>query len=97
MEEKIEHKILVVYVGVAMIRSEDIDAYVHRVVSKIIPTTFQGEIIVIPVQDVNTRLECINPKYITESELIQKHSDLMKELQQALQEQINFIREEKHE
>jgi hypothetical protein len=92
-----EHKILVVYVGVAMIRSEDIDNYVHKVASKIIPTTFEGEIIVIPVQDINTRIECINPKYITEPELIQRHSELMKELQEALLEQIKIIKEDKHE
>ena len=97
MEEKIEHKILVVYVGVAMIRSEDIDTYVHKVASKVIPTTFQGEIIIIPVQDVNTKIECINPKYISEPELIQKHTELMKGLQEALLEQINLLREEKHE
>ena len=88
-----EHKILVVYVGVAMIRSEDIDNYVHRVASKIIPTTFEGEIIIIPIQDINTRIECINPKYITEPELIQKHGELMKELQEALLEQIKLLRE----
>jgi hypothetical protein len=92
-----EHKILVVYVGVATIRSEDIDNYVHRVVSKVIPTTFEGEIIVIPVQDVNTRIECINPKYITEPELIQQHNESMKQLQEALLEQIKIIKEEKHE
>ena len=92
-----EHKILVVYVGVAMIRTEDIDNYVHRVASKIIPTTFEGEIIIIPVQDINTKIECINPKYITEPELIQKHGELMKELEEALLEQIKLLREEKHE
>jgi hypothetical protein len=92
-----EHKILVVYVGVATIRSEDIDYYVHKIVSKVIPTTFEGEIIVIPIQDVNTRIECINPKYITEPELIQRHTELMKELQEALLEQIKIIKEEKHE
>jgi hypothetical protein len=92
-----EHKILVVYVGIAGIRSEDIDNYVHKVVSKIIPTTFEGEIIVIPIQDVNTRIECINPKYITEPELIQQHTKQMKELQEALLEQIKIIKEEKHE
>lgn len=97
MEEINEHKILVVYVGVAMIRSEDIDTYVHKVASKIIPTTFKGEIIIIPIQDINTRIECINPKYISEPELIQKHGELMRELQQALLEQIKLIKEEKNE
>jgi len=92
-----EHKILVVYVGITGIRSEDINTFVHKVVSKIVPTTFEGEIIIIPTQLLDTRIECINPKYITEPELIQEHTELMKELQEALLEQIKIIKEEKHE
>jgi len=92
-----EHKILVVYVGITGIRSEDIDTFVHKVVSKIVPTTFEGEIIIIPTQQLDTRIECINPKYITEPELFQEHTKLMKELQDALLEQLKIIKEEKHE
>ena len=88
-----EHKILVVYVGITGIRSEDINTFVHKVVSKIVPTTFEGEIIIIPTQLLDTRIECINPKYITEPELIQEHTELMKELQEALLEQIKIIKE----
>jgi hypothetical protein len=89
-----EHKILVVYVGIVGIRSEDIDTFVHKVVSKIVPTTFEGEIIIIPTQLLDTRIECINPKYITEPELIQEHTKLMKELQDALHEQLKIIKKE---
>ena len=92
-----EHKILVVYVGIVGIRSEDIDTFVHKVVSKIVPTTFEGEIIIIPTQQLDTRIECINPKYIIEPELIQQHTELMKELQDALHEQLKIIKEEKYE
>jgi len=92
-----EHKILVVYIGIAGVRGEDIDTFVHKVASKIIPTTFEGEIILIPTQQSDTRIECINPKYITEPELIQEHGKLMKELQDALHEQLKIIKEEKHE
>ena len=91
-----EHKILVVYVGIVGIRSEDIDTFVHKVVSIIVPTTFEGEIIMIPTQQFDTRIECINPKYITEPELFQEHTKLMKELQDALHEQLKIIKE-KHE
>ena len=92
-----EHKILVVYVGIVGIRSEDIDTFVHKVASKIVPTTFDGEIIIIPTQQLDTRIECINPKYITEPELIQEHNELIKKLQDALLEQLKIIKEEKHE
>ena len=92
-----EHKILVVYVGIVGIRSEDIDTFVHKVASKIVPTTFDGEIIIIPTQQLDTRIECINPKYITEPELIHEHTELIKKLQEALLEQLKIIKEEKHE
>lgn len=92
-----EHKILVVYVGISGIRTEDVDTFIHHVTSKIIPTTFEGEIIIIPAQQLDTRIVCINPKYITEPELIQEHTELMKELQDALHEQLKIIKEEKHE
>jgi len=85
--------IFVIYVGVAMVRTEDIDTFVNKVVDKVIPTTFDGEIIVIPVHDVNTRIECINPKYITESEIIKQHSESMKKLQQELQHQTELLKQ----
>jgi len=60
---KEEAKILVIYVGIAGIRSEDIDTFVHKVCNKIIPATFKGEIIIIPIQSPYTKVDCINPKY----------------------------------
>jgi len=92
-----EAKILVAYVGIAGIRSEDVETFVHKVVSKIVPTTFEGEIIVIPMQEVNTRIECINPKYITEAELIVEHTEMMKKLEEELHNQYNIIKEQKNE
>jgi len=90
-----EAKILVVYVGIGGIRSEDVPDYVNRVVAKIIPDTFQGEIITIPSQAWDTRIECINPQYITEPELIVQHTEMMKKLQEALQQQSEQIKKEK--
>lgn len=93
-----EAKILVIYVGVAGIRSEDISTYTHIIAKKIIPDTFEGEVIILPVQQVDTRIECINPQYVTEVDLIEKHTDMMKKLQEALQNQLEQIRkEEKYE
>jgi len=92
-----EHKILVAYVGIAGIRSEDVENFVHKVTSKIIPTTFEGEIIIIPTQSVDTRIDCINPKYITEAELIVEHTEMMKKLQEELHNQYNIIKEQKNE
>jgi len=92
-----ENKILVIYVGVQGIRSEDIDSFVHKVASKVIPTTFEGEIIMMPVQSPDTRIECINPKYITDEALIKEHTDLMKKLQEELHHQLEQLKLNKNE
>ncbi|MDA3779607.1 MAG: hypothetical protein PF487_05185 [Bacteroidales bacterium] len=73
-----ESKIFVIYVGVQGIRIEDIPEYVKKVTEKISPTSINGEIISIPIQSSNTRIECINPTYITNSKLIKSHTNIMK-------------------
>ena len=89
--------ILVIYVGVQGIRSEDISDYTHKIASKIIPTTFHGEVILLPTQSPDTRIECINPKYITDDELIKEHTDMMRKLQVELQQQLEIIKKENNE
>lgn len=90
-------KILVIYVGVAGVRSEDIENYVNNVAKRITPTTFDSEIIIIPVQSTETRVECINPKYITDESLIIENERLMKELHNEINKQINILKENKNE
>ena len=91
-----ENKIIVIYIGVAGVRIEDIDSYVHQVTKKIVPSSVQAEFITIPVQSYDTRIECINPKYITEEELIVKHTALMNELAVELEHQIKQVRDEEN-
>ncbi|MFA5366498.1 MAG: hypothetical protein WC333_01050 [Dehalococcoidia bacterium] len=90
-----ESKILVIYVGVAGVRSEDVEGTVNKIVKKIIPQTFQGEVIIIPVQSPHTRMECINPEYITDEELVRKHTEMMEKLQKELQNQLEQLKESK--
>jgi hypothetical protein len=92
-----ESKILVFYIGVAGIRSEDISNYIHKVTERIIPTTIEGEIIIIPIQSHETKVECINPKYITDIELINEHTEMMKKLQKELQYQSEQLRNNNNE
>ena len=89
-----ENKIFVIYVGVAGIRSEDISQFIEKVSRKISPSTVDAEIIVIPIQATDTRIECINPTYVTDEELVKKHTDLMKELHEELEHQIKQIKDE---
>jgi len=88
-EEKL---LLVYYVGVADIDPSQIEEYLNKLKNKIIPQTFHGEIIIIPQHDRSTRVECINPKYITDTELIQQHENLMKELNYKLHNDIKFLK-----
>jgi hypothetical protein len=95
-----ENKILVIYIGIGGIRSEDIDTYMKKVTGKITPTTFEGEIIVLPTQLLvapDTRIECINPKYITKTELIREHTEIIKKLQDELQIQLNILKQKNNE
>jgi len=92
MEE--EYKLIVVYAGVQGIRSEDIEEFVHRLSKRIAPTSIKGEIIMIPTQSPDTRIECINPKYITDAELLNEHTEMMKKLREHLQNQLEQIKEE---
>lgn len=95
-----ESKILVIYVGIAGVRSEDINDYIKKVAERIMPQTFEGEIIILPTQLLiapDTRIECINPKYITDVALIKEHEETIKKLQEELQQQLKILKEEKNE
>lgn len=94
---KMETKILVIYIGVAGIRSEDIDSYVKKVVAKIMPQTFEGEIIIIPVQSPDCKIECINPVYITDKDLVAEHTIMMNKLQYELQIQLDLLKDKNNE
>ena len=92
-----ENKILVIYIGVAGIRSVDIRDFIEKITSKITPETFQGEIIVIPTQSPDTKIECINPKYITDVDLINEHKIIMNKLNYELQLQLEMLKNKKDE
>ena len=89
-----ETKIFALYIGVQGIRSEDIPLVVERITKRIAPETFKGEIIVIPTQSPDTRIECINPKYVTDAELIKEHTEKMKELHEQLQHQLEQLKQD---
>lgn len=88
--------IYVIYIGVNGVRSEDIKSYCNLIADKISPTTIEGEVIVIPVNRVDTRIECINPVYITKKELVDEHTKKMEFLLEEINNQINSINDEKN-
>jgi len=91
MENK-ENLILVYYIGVGNMAQEDIENFIQKIKNRMIPETFKGEIIIIPQYDLNTRVECINPKYITDKELIQEHENLMKKLNYKLHNDVKELK-----
>lgn len=97
VKKKKENKIIVIYVGVAGIRSEDIPMYVKKITEKISPTSIEAEIISIPVQRQDTTIECINPLYITDVELIKEHEELLKKINEELQYQAELLKNKNNE
>jgi hypothetical protein len=92
---KEETKIVVFYVDV-----RGVDNYLIPQVIKSIQTEIDTSAlsklnmatIVIPILG-NTRIECINPKYIVDSNLIANHQILMKELHEHLEYQIHQLKD----
>lgn len=61
-----EKLILVVYIYVGNINESELEKFMDRVVQSLRDET--RDIIVIPVRNGETRVECINPKIISEDE-----------------------------
>ena len=96
MENKNDKLILVFYVGVAGMDMEDIPEYMNKVSNKLTPNNIDGEVIYIPtLSTYDTRVECINPAYITDKELIKKNTTLLSELNVELNNQLNILKNNK--
>lgn len=96
MKNNNDYYLLVIYIGVLGIRSEDIADYTNKILSRISPIV-KGQIISIPVNSVDSRIECINPIYITDKELINNNNSLMKELNEHLKHQLDMIKNKENE
>ena len=87
--------ILVYYVGVKHIDDIDIPEYMEKLRNRIVIPGFDGHCIFVPMFSYDTKIECINPKYITEEELIEQHTSLMEELNKELQHHIEELKNNK--
>jgi len=85
--------ILVFYVGVAGLDMNDVENYMRQISKKLTPQTVDGEIIFIPVlSSYDTRVECINPRYVTDVELINENHKILSELKYELTNQLNMLK-----
>ncbi len=89
MEDKL---ILVYYISINHINVDDIPEYMKGVMNRIGATsiTENSEVIAIPVYG-ETKIECINPKYITDSGLIKQHERTMSKLHEKLKNQMEQL------
>lgn len=89
-----DKKILVFYIGVGNMDSFDIPEYVGRIRNNFFTEEFLKnaniEVMLIPTRENHSKVECINPKYITDQNLIAEHENKLKECYAALN---NFIAE----
>ena len=92
-----ENKIFVIYLGIAGVRSEDVRDFKDQIIRRIIPESVEGEFIVIPTDSNETKMVCINPVYITETELINEHTFLMRELNKELNRELDQLKKENEE
>lgn len=86
-----DNKLILVYY-ISIVGIDNVEEYFNDIMKKISANTVSEdtEIITIPVFS-ETRIECVNPKYITDGDLIKKHERLMSELHEKLENQIDQI------
>lgn len=84
---KEDKNIYVIYIGIKDV--DDVDNYINKISERIIPDEIDGIFITIPSFISNeTKIECINPKYITKKELIEKNNELIEKLVDKLNKEI---------
>lgn len=86
--------ILVYYINVSHIENiNDIPEYMERVKDKIVIDALDGHSIFVPINNGDeTRIECINPKYVTNKELIENHNQMMEKINNNLELEIKKIK-----
>jgi len=87
--------ILIFYISISGIRSEDIENFISKISKRIMPN-MDAEAIIIPI-DGQTRVECINPVYITNGDLIKTHERLLAELHEHINYQIDKLKNKTNE
>jgi len=88
--EEVKKLILVFYIDVRPYDVDDIEDFMYKIGNKLNLDKTTMEVVLIPILG-ETKVECINPVYITDSELIKKHERLMAELHEHLENQIKTM------
>lgn len=76
-----DDRIFVIYLAVGNMDNIDIEKYCRTTADKYINGNIMNisdKVIVLPITGFDSRVECINPKYITDPELIKEHEEMLK-------------------
>ena len=95
-----DKKIFVVYVGIGSCSDEEINKILKEAYNGILPIfkDQNAEVIFIPTRTIDSKIECINPQYITEESLIRKNRLLIDQLHESLDSYLNdFIKKDKND
>ena len=85
-----ENKIILVnYIDIRLVNPKEIGEFINKVKDRIKLNSKKYTQLIIPIYG-ESRVECINPLYITDSELIKKHERLMS----TLHENLNILKNE---
>lgn len=78
--------IFICYLNVGSMPPRDVEEYCLKMVSKLKEELVDTDstLFVVPTREQDSKFECINPVYITDSELIKRHEQLMEKLNKNL-------------
>ena len=82
-KNKDEVVVIVYYIDVRNINESELEEFMYRVMDNIQTETIEAEIIAIPIWG-ETKVECVNPKYIMEEDIIKDHTVKMKEMHEHI-------------
>lgn len=74
--------ILVLYLGIGNMIEEDVPEYAGRIQKSLFPEEvikkLGATLFIIPRRDIQTTLDCINPKYVVDKELYESYNEKLK-------------------
>jgi len=83
--------ILVVYGNVGSLSPNEIQEYIAQVNRYVASPTNEYITMVVPVRDQETRIECINPKFITNEEMIKRFASDIKDVNKNFERILNIF------
>lgn len=92
-----EKTILVAYINVGNLDEEDIPQYLNEYGQLLNTNNLNTFLIIVPIFGGQNRVECINPKYITEKGLIEENEKRMKDLNNYIKNLTNDVHEKKED